>query len=166
MTKRNWRRAVASILAGAIPLPAAAQNPTQPSAAVFPYRAPVIALAKPPNGGTVAEDDPVVVFHFIAGEAADLIDPKSFSVSIDGVDRTPSFEVTAEAARGSLATSAEPAVLGGHDIVAKICSTHGACSTTTARVTVTPGDKSASKWMKRIPVIAALFIAIKALLKS
>jgi hypothetical protein len=111
-----------------------------------PYRAPVIALVQPAlsNGaGSVPQDRPVVVFRFAAGEADDPLDVRSFVIAVDGADRTALFQTTAAQAWGPLASAEQltrgelPA--GVHRVVARICSTRGACSVAEAQLLVIPG---------------------------
>ena len=114
-------------------LSAAAQTPNVPA----PYRAPTIAMVQPVNGGTVPRDKPIVVFRFARGEAADPVDVGTFAVTVNGVDRTPLFQVTAEEAWGALTrlmSSDSVIALGPHSLAARICSVRGACAETASRV--------------------------------
>jgi hypothetical protein len=110
----------------------------QPPASV-PYRAPTIALVQPPAGGTVPRDKPVVVLRFARGEATDPIDVSTFAVSVDAVDRTQLFQVTADEAWGAVAKPAgnEPLIaIGPHAVIARVCSVRGACAETATTVLV------------------------------
>ena len=101
----------------------------------------MIALVQPLDGGTLYADRPVIVLRFAAGEALDPIDVGSFTIAVDGDDRTSLFQKGAGEAWGPLApTSGEnaPLVAGPHRISARICSARGACATTHATVTVLP----------------------------
>jgi len=86
---------------------------------------------------------PVVVFRFAAGEADDPLDVRSFIVAVDGADRTALFQTTAAQAWGPLADDAALAkgelAAGLHRVVARICSTRGACATADEQVLVIPG---------------------------
>lgn len=121
------------MLAVALPLfTVGAQSP-----APAPYQPPTIALVRPLNGGTVPRDKPVVVFRFARGEAADPIDTRTFAVSVDGVDRTAHFQVTAEEAWGALVkpgTADSLIALGPHVVTARLCSVRGACAEATSSV--------------------------------
>ena len=103
-----------------------------------PYRAPTIALVQPPTGSTVPRDKPVVVIRFARGEPADPVDVRTFAVTVDGSDRTELFQVTAEEAWGALSrTSGDSLItLGGHAVIARVCSVRGACGETSTTVLV------------------------------
>ena len=149
---RGARMAIVAFLLGAVrayPIeaqqPAAPQQPQLPattSAVLAPYRAPVLALVQPVTG-TVTQDKPVVVFRFATGEADDPLDVGSFVVAVDGTDRTALFHTTAVQAWGPLASETQLArgelAAGTHRVVARICSTRGACSAAEATLLVLPG---------------------------
>ena len=129
------------------PVPGASQPPPSPSSAAapaaVPYRPPIIALVQPADGATLPQDKPVVVFRFAQGEPNDPIDLASFTVAVDGHDRTRLFQVTAVEAWGPL--GAPPIAhndfglaAGVHHLNARICSARGACGLTTASLTVVP----------------------------
>jgi hypothetical protein len=106
---------------------------------------PTIALVQPSGAATLTNDRPVVVFRFVPGEPNDPIDLASFAVTVDGRDRTPSFQVTSAEAWGSLAEG--PAVstdsslaLGTHQISARICSARGACGVLVTSLTIVPSQ--------------------------
>lgn len=171
MIKSNWRRLVAPILFGVFPFPVSGQLAVLPSAPVSPYRAPIIALAQPPDGGTVPQDKPVVVFRFTSGEPEDPIDVRSLAVSVDGKDHTSLFQMTAAEAWGPLSSGTQVIDIGGHEVVARICSARGACSTTTALITVGPagpvaGDAANKAHSKKVQILDALLGALRTLLKS
>lgn len=115
---------------------------TPPPAVAAPYQAPTIALVQPPDGGSVPQDKPVVVFRFAPGEADDPLDLRSFAVAVDGQDRSALFQVTATAAWGPLAAPANGAAAatglspGPHQVAARICSSRGACREVSVTVTV------------------------------
>ena len=149
---RGSAYAVVALLAGvATAYPLAAQQsaaPQQPqlpattSAVLAPYRAPVLALVQPATG-TVTQDKPVVVFRFAQGEPTDPIDLASFAVSVDGEDRTGLFQVATGAAGGDAWGPLDPPgdnalTVGAHQVVARICSTRGACASAASAVIVMP----------------------------
>lgn len=111
------------------------QSGTQASAVVA-YRAPLMALAQPVDGGSVPEDKPVVVFRFMSGEPMDPIDALSFSVSVDGSDRTDLFQLTQGEAWGRLTSESDLLANGQHDVRARICTARGACAATKNSVVV------------------------------
>jgi hypothetical protein len=121
--------------------PVAPQQPQPPattSAVLAPYRAPVLALVQPATG-TVTQDKPVVVFRFAQGEPTDPIDLASFAVSVDGEDRTGLFQVAGGDAWGPLDPPGDDALtVGAHQVVARICSTRGACASAASAVIVMP----------------------------
>lgn len=112
-----------------------------------PYRPPTIALVQPAGVGTVPRDKPVVVFRFAPGESDDPIDSRSFTVTVDGADRSALFRVTADEAWGSLSGEAAADSLpaaGSHAVTARICSVRGTCATTAVTVTVDAGTMTSS----------------------
>jgi hypothetical protein len=128
--------AVIALTATSATLHAQAATPTPAPA---PYRAPTIALVQPPVGTTVPRYKPVVVLRFARGEASDPVDVSTFAVSVDGVDRTQLFQVTADEAWGALAklTSSDSLIsIGTHAVIARVCSVRGACGETAATVVV------------------------------
>lgn len=140
------RRALVPALL-ALPLAGAAlraQQPVSPPAAasapLAAYRAPVIALVQPVDGGTLYADRPVIVFRFAAGEASDPIDVGSFAVLVDGVDRGALFQRTAGEAWGLIApvSGADSPAPGTHRVSARVCSSRGACTAVQATVNVLP----------------------------
>lgn len=149
---RGAAYAIVAFAAGAVcayPLdaqqPAAPQQPQLPtptSTVLAPYRAPVLALVQPATG-TVTQDKPVVVFRFAQGEPADPIDLASFAVSVDGEDRTRLFQVATGSAGGDAWGPLDPPgdealTAGAHQVVARICSTRGACASAASAVIVMP----------------------------
>jgi hypothetical protein len=134
-----------------------------------PYRPPALALVQPAAGGSVPQDRPVVMFRFAAGEPNDPIDVGSFAVTLDGEDRTKLFQVTATEAWGALAlpsTATNPSISeGSHQVAARICSTRGACSETSAGVVVTnaPTPEHEATSRKRTIVDVLLQLARKLL---
>ena len=108
------------------------------------YRAPSISLVQPRIGGTITQDRAAIGLRFVQGELDDALDLMSFAVSVDGADRSAAFQVTGDAdghqawgtLEGPLAGS-RPDV-GAHEIVARVCSSRGACAVLRASVEVTP----------------------------
>ncbi|HEU5184909.1 MAG TPA: hypothetical protein VFU01_10100 [Gemmatimonadaceae bacterium] len=102
----------------------------------------MIALVQPTSGAPLQQDRPVVVFRFAQGEASDPIDTRSFAVAVDGQDRTALFQVAALEAWGPLAPvrndGGDAIAPGPHQIAARICSSRGACGTTSATVMLVP----------------------------
>ncbi|MFN2398930.1 MAG: hypothetical protein ABR543_09885 [Gemmatimonadaceae bacterium] len=120
-------------------LPAQQQDSARPPASIAPFRVPRVALVQPEPGGAIPQDKPVAVFRYAPGEPADPIDASSFRVSMDGRDRSASFQVTATEAWGSLAGGSDSTLaLGVHELIARICSTRGACASVQAQITVVP----------------------------
>ena len=103
------------------------------------YRPPVIALAHPAPGGSVAEQRPVIVLRFVPGEPRDPVDLSTLAITVDGEDHTTWFEIASTEAWGPLITASRdgarhprdtPAASEGgtlHRISARICSVRGAC---------------------------------------
>jgi hypothetical protein len=112
----------------------------QPSTSIPDYRAPLIVVAAPTQGTTLPDDKPVVVFRFMSNELMDPIDGLTFSVSMDGKDKTSLFQLTSGEAWGRIAEPNELLTPGSHDIAARICTAHGECGTTKATVTVVSGS--------------------------
>lgn len=117
------------------------QQPTPPvqgqlPAALPTYRTPLIIVAAPTEGTTLPDDKPVAVLRFMSVEPLDPIDALSFSISVDGKDKTALFRLTHGEAWGPLAEPNEILTSGQHEITARICSARGSCGTTKATVTV------------------------------
>lgn len=136
--------AIAAAMACGLPRLLHAQSPLpmpqSAPAGLTAYRTPAIALVQPPNGGTVTQDKPVVMFRFIQGEPDDQLDLRSFAVAVDGKDVTPAFQIAGSDAWGSMAgrADASPLSLGAHEVSAQLCSSRGACAIARATVTVLP----------------------------
>lgn len=194
LTRTIWRRQLCLALTAMVvhahgvaaqqPVPVPGQSPQSPGPPpLAAYRPPALALAQPAVGGTVQQDRPIVVFRFAAGEPNDPIDLASFAVTIDGRDRTRSFQVTSGEAWGSLAGEASATgdpflALGTHQLSARICSARGACGVLVTSLTVVPsqlqsptsnsaaegvaGDSSASSRRRR--VVDAVLAALRKLL--
>jgi hypothetical protein len=112
-----------------------------PTSVVLPaYRAPVIAIAQPNDGIAIPDDKPVAVFRFASNELLDPLDALSFSVTVDGNNRTSLFQLTQGEAWGPLASVGELLATGQHDVRARICTSRGACSVAKATVNVVPAS--------------------------
>jgi len=121
---------------------AGAQQPATTTGTLQPnsVRPPTIALVQPTGTGTVPRDKPIIVFRFAPGESDDPIDARSFTVAVDGADRSARFHVTANEAWGPLsgvATDDSLPATGLHAVSARICSVRGLCGR--AEVTVAVG---------------------------
>jgi hypothetical protein len=171
MCKLVSRAAAAVILSGVFPLSLWGQFPGLPPASLPIYQAPVIALAQPASGGSVPQDKPVVVFRFTSVESADPIDARSFAVTVDGKDNTSVFQMTGTEAWGPLMSASQAIDLGRHEVVARICSSRGACNTASAVVNVASagpasGEAAAKGQSKKVKILDALLGAIRTLIKS
>jgi hypothetical protein len=80
----------------------------------------------------------VAVFRFSPGEAFDPIDARSFSVALDGADRTPFYHVSADEAWGALGDDERPITAGVHTVDARICSMRGVCAVASTTIIVAP----------------------------
>jgi hypothetical protein len=117
-------------------VPPVGTPPGQPQTALPEYRAPTIIVAAPAMGSTLPDDKPVAVFRFMTNEPLDPIDALTFSVSVDGKDRTSLFQLAQSEAWGRLAEQTETLTAGPHDVVARICTAHGECGSTKASITI------------------------------
>ena len=99
------------------------------------YRPPLIAIAQPSDGAELSGDAPVVVVRFVAVEPSDPVDALSLRVTVDGVDRTSRFLLAQNEAWGRLSAGSAPLAPGAHEVRARICSVHGACTVASAVVT-------------------------------
>jgi hypothetical protein len=149
-----------------------AQQPPGPPTSLPAYRPPALALVQPAAGGSLPGDKPVLVFRFAPGEPNDPIDAQSFAVTVDGVDRTTRFQVTAAEAWGTLADSEEGgATAGAYQVSARICSTRGACAAVSATVPVvesaraSPAPAEGSSGARRRKVMDAVVAVIRKLLE-
>lgn len=171
MNNSVLRGFAALALSAAISLPLPAQYFGQSPGVLPAYQAPLIALSQPLNGGSVPQDKPVVVFRFSAAEQADPIDARSFAVAVDGEDHTSLFKMTATEAWGPLAPATKLISVGQHQLVARICSTRGACNTASALVNVASGapassDADSKSPSKKRQVFDALIGAIRTLIRN
>ncbi|MGI8496055.1 MAG: hypothetical protein ACR2OG_00495, partial [Gemmatimonadaceae bacterium] len=142
-------------------------QPAPPVSVAVAYRSPLIALVQPLPGGSVPQDRPVLVFRFIQGESLDPLDVSSFTVTVDGRDRSALFQLspTGEAwgpmapigAPSSTASGASLDSLltpGTHQVAARICSSRGACGTVQAPVSVLPVATAAKTTMTQAAATA------------
>jgi len=164
---------LAAVLATKASSLAVAQEPSAQPPPIPSYRAPAIALVQPPNGISVPQDKPVLVFRFTAGDPSDPLDVASFRVAVDGLDQTQRFQIAAGEAWGALVSSIpdEPISTGSHQVAARICSSRGACGETQATVSVvpplTPTDSTGrQRTSRRERLIDALLSAVKRLLQQ
>jgi hypothetical protein len=147
-----------------------AAQESNPPPQVPAYRAPLLAMVQPAEGGVVPQDRPVVVFRFTAGEAGDPIDARSFAVTVAGEDRTVLFQLSATEAWGPLVAPGLTIERGTHELEARICSARGACSLTRATVTVGPSGPGstaagAKQSQRRTQLVDALLSALRTLLR-
>jgi hypothetical protein len=158
------------------PYPLPAQPPTpQPNqpVALPTYRAPTIIVAAPADGATLPEDKPVAVLRFMSVEPTDPIDALSFSVAVDGKDRTSLFQATPGEAWGPLSSPNETLAAGQHDLTARICTSHGECGTAKATVTVAASAsglqataaKAAEAKQKKTKILDAVVQAVRVLFR-
>jgi hypothetical protein len=147
----------------------------QGTTVLAPYRVPLIAVAQPAEGIAIPDDKPVAVFRFASGEPMDPLDALSFSVTVDGVERTSLFQLTQGEAWGPLASAGELLSAGQHDVRARICTSHGACGTAKATVNIVPAASviqlgagsaaSQSKSQRRGRVLDAVLQAARILIR-
>jgi hypothetical protein len=112
---------------------------------VAAYRAPTMALVQPTPGVALPQDRAVLIFRFAQGEPSDPVDASSFAVWVNGVNRAALFQVTSGEAWGPLSDVQGAAPLpspGAYQVTARICSTRGACGTTTATVSVVASERT------------------------
>ena len=119
---------------------------------------PTLVLAYPTPGVSVPGDNATVVFRYAMDDVSDPLDLRSFRITVDGVDRTSDFRVTAEAAWGAIAQGAE-AGHRAHDVRARVCTVRGVCSELSAVVTVLTAPRVAkvegvrrARWMRVVDV--------------
>ena len=145
-----------------------AQQPTVGSP-LPSYHPPMLALAQPQNGGSVPQDRPVVVFRFAPGDSTDAVDARSFTITVDGKERSAGFQAAHDMVWGALAPPDEAPGLsaGAHAIVARICSVRGACGDVSATVMVTvagAADANAPAPNRKRTVLDLVLAALRKLL--
>ena len=159
---------IASLLALTIADPGETQQPTVGSPQLPSYHPPVLALAQPLNGGSVPQDRPVIVFRFAPGDSADPVDARSFTITVDGKDRSAGFQSARDMIWGALSPPDEPSGVsaGPHTIVARICSIRGSCGDASATVTVIAAatEANAPTTSRKRTVLDLLITALKKLL--
>lgn len=132
----SWRRALLGAAAIACSAGAFGQQPTVPN------RAPTIALVVPAEGAAIPAEKPVVLFRFAPGDSSDAIDPASFRMSVDGLDRTTLLQLGGSEAWVPLvpdsSASSPPIAPGVHLVHALVCSLRGVCGSLDTKVTVIP----------------------------
>lgn len=148
-----------------IPPPPVIPQPAQP---IIGYRSPAIALVQPGAGELLAQDKAVLIFRFSQGEPADPLDASSFAVWVNGSARTALFQVGATEAWGPLSDARE-VVSGAYRVTARICSTRGACGTSSATVTVAssyvmPTEPAAQSTSRKQRLIDLVLAALKRLI--
>ena len=99
------------------------------------FSPPRLLLAYPAPGVSMPTDNATAVFRYSAGDASDPLDVRSFTVLVDGVDRSSRFRATADAAWGRIADR-DGAGIRAHEIRGSICSVRRVCTEVVAIVTV------------------------------
>jgi hypothetical protein len=91
---------------------------------------------------SLPQDRAVLIFRFAPGDASDPLDASSFVVSVNGANRSALFQVVGSEAWGPLSDPhATPSLaLGAYQVTARICSSKGACGTTSATVNVASSE--------------------------
>jgi len=106
-------------------------------------------------------------------EPTDPIDALSFSVAVDGKDKTSLFQATPGEAWGPLADPSEILSAGQHELTARICTSHGECGTAKTTVTVVAAAsglqvsaaKAAETKQKRTKILDAVVQAVRVLFR-
>lgn len=123
-------------------------------------QAPTIKLIVPAEGAAIPADKPVVLFRCTAGDSSDAIDPSSFRMSVDGLDRTSLLQLGDGEAWGRLvpdsSASFPPIAPGVHLVHARVCSLRGLCGQLDAPVTVLPAGPAAQSGAPMEPDSTAL----------
>jgi hypothetical protein len=163
---------VATLVAAIVALAATAHDARAQTAALPEYHAPTILIAAPAAGTALPEDRPVAVLRFVSTEPTDPIDALSFSIAVDGKDKTGLFQATQGEAWGPLVEPNETLASGQHELVARICTSHGACGIAKATVTVVAspsglplGAAKAEPKQKKGKILDAIMQAIRVLLR-
>ena len=150
--RRRWPLAAVatlSVIASTARAGGAQQPATPPPAAATEYSKPTLALVQPAPGASVPIDRPILVFRFGPGVPTDVIDARSFSVAIDGQDRSALFQVAPGEAWGPMSAPAadqQPALtVGPHQVAARICSVRGLCTEVVAVVNATAPATAAAQ---------------------
>jgi hypothetical protein len=147
-------------------------QPGQP-AVLPPYRLPVITIAQPAEGIALPDDKPVVVLRFASVESLDPLDALSFTLTVDGEDRTALFQLAQGEAWGRLSMPGELLSAGEHAVCARVCTSHGVCGSAKATVNVVPfssmsqlsaGTSSSKTSQRRSRVFDAVLQAMRVLI--
>jgi|SRR5690349_4066294 len=142
------------------PLSAAPSPPNQ-------YRPPALTLVQPENGASIPQDRPIIVYRFLPGDSTDLVDVRSFVVSVDGKDRARLFQSARDMVWGPLAPPDESSSLavGTHAVSARICSIRGACVEVSGSITVAaPSTVTETPPNRKRSLIDLVLAAVKKLL--
>ena len=122
------------------------------------HGAPSLVLSHPTPGVSVPGDNATVVFRYAIKDAGDPLDLRTFRITVDGVDWTSHFRVTADAAWGTIAQGAEPG-LRAYEVRARICTIRGLCAELSAVVTVLTAPRVATgnggrkaRWVRVVDV--------------
>ena len=138
-----------------------------------PYRLPVITVAQPVEGIALPDDKPVVVLRFASVEPLDPLDALSFTLTVDGEDRTALFQLAQGEAWGRLSMPGELLSAGEHDVRARVCTSHGVCGSAKATVNIVPastltqlsaGASSSKSSQRRGRVFDAVLQAVRVLI--
>ena len=156
----------------AVPL-LAQEQATDTTPVGAPYRSPQLALAAPVRGESLPQDKPSVVFRYERGEPDDPIDLASFTVIVDGEDRSTQFHADSAEAWGSIdplakgASAGQALALGVHQVAARICSVRSVCTDLRDAVTVAPSslDVASAPSPKRISRVLAAIAVILAFIQ-
>jgi hypothetical protein len=130
------------------------------------YTAPRLELVHPPPGVSVPADHATVVFQYASTEV-DPLDLGSLRVTVDGIDRTSHFRVTAHAAWGPI-VGGDTSGIRAHELRARICSIRGVCVSVDAIVTVAgsrPPAKPSRSTERRGKIIDVVLEMARRLLK-
>jgi len=155
------------------PQPVPPTTPSGQSPALPSYHAPTIIVAAPADGTPLPEDKPVAVLRFMSVEPTDPIDALSFSVAVDGKEKTSLFQATPGEAWGPLVGPNETITAGQHELTARICTSHGECGTAKTTVTVVAGAsglqvtaaKAAEQKQKRTKILDTVVQAVRVLFR-
>ena len=152
------RRALAAAMACGLPRLLHAQAiPSAALPALPAYTAPRIALARPESGGSIYQDRPTILFRFASGDSSDILDLGSFAVTVDGVERTRVFQLSATEAWGPIATPDSALAVGDHLVSARICSMRSACAAVRATVIVLPPFAAPARTEALVPKSGSRF---------
>ena len=108
---------------------------------------PRLALVHPAPGVSIPGDNATVIFQY-GSTHTDPLDFRSFTVAVDGVDRTSHFRVTANAAWGTI-VGGDVVGLRAHDVRARICSIRGVCTSVNAIVPVVGSTDAAKRSLSK-----------------